>query len=123
MKMKQLIARIRYGSQRRNKRPIEERRWAVKVFAKGETAKFVSAIQLPLPKMPVQGWVEPSTLSIDELPIYFQLTEKIEAALLFAEPNDALMEAFKIEEFGIEADIFEVGEFSEATELVAGTED
>ena len=120
--MKQVIARVLYGAHCVNKRPFEERRWAVKVFPKGEQAKFVAAIQLPLPKMPVQGWVEPSTRSIDELPIYFQLTEKINAALLFPEPNDALMEAFKIEEFGIEADIFEVGEFSEATELMARTE-
>ena len=116
--MKKLIARVLYGAHCANKLPFEERRWAVKVFPKGEPARFVAAIQLPLPKLPMRGWVEPSTRSIDELPRYFQLTEKIDAALLFAEPNDALQEAFKIEEFGIEADIFEVDPFSESTELV-----
>lgn len=104
--------------------PIEERRWAVKVFPKGEPERFVAAIRLPLPKLPMRGWAEPSTRCIDELPRYFQFTEKIDAALLFSEPNGALQEAFKIEEFGVEADIFEVDPdpFSEATELVTGTD-
>jgi hypothetical protein len=96
-KMKQVVARVIYGAHCVNRLAFEERRWAVKVFSKGEPARFVAAIQLPLPKIPLQGWVEPSTRSIDELPKYFQLTEKIEA------------------------DIFEVDQLSEDSELVVRT--
>ena len=39
------------------------------------------------------------------------MTEKFDAALLFFDPQDALLEAFKIEEFGIDADILEVDKF------------
>lgn len=121
--MKQLIAPMPYGAHQTNKLPIEERRWAVKVFPRGAPAQYVLSIQLPLPKLPMQGWAAPSVRSLDELPKYFQLTEKFEAALLFESPQDALMEAFQIEEFGVEADIVEVDGLNEDGELVAQASD
>ena len=115
--MSHSVAKVKkYGADYTGGRPIEDRRWAVKVFPRGAAVQYIQAIQLPLPKLPVHGWVKPSVRTLDELTKYFQLTEKFEATLLFADPNDALHEAFKIEEFGIEADILEVERFAKETE-------
>lgn len=107
-----------YGAGQGSEVHTEARRWGVKVWPKDAQVQYLLSIQLPLPKIPLHGWVEPSVRRLDELPRYFQLTEVRQVALLFDEPNDALMEAFKIEEFGIEADVFEVDFFDASTELM-----
>ena len=102
-----------FGYARTANTPQADRRWVVTVHPAIGGRRFLEAIQLALPNLPLDRWQEQPARQPEQLPHYFRVTEKFGMALLFADPQDALMEAFKIEEFGIDADILEVDELDE----------
>lgn len=112
----------KYGADYTGGRPIEERRWGVKVLPKNAPPLFVVGFVMPRQTLPIgpsaYDWTPPPNFSIEDLRGYFHLSEAREKAMLFESPNDAFHEAVRIEEVGIDADCFEVDPLDEVSEVL-----